>query len=79
MILPAFISEKRSSMERGYENIRSKVWFSRMPQSRLLLTTENEADRWLTAPVEEALKLQRPLAADQMMVVAKGERKDEAA
>jgi len=32
-----------------------------------------------TAPVEEALELQRPLPPDQMLIVAKGERKDEAA
>ena len=32
--LPAFISVNRSSLERGCENIRSKVWFSRMPHSR---------------------------------------------
>jgi len=45
----------------------------------VLLTSEDEADRWLTAPVDEALELQRPLPSDQMMIVAKGERKDEAA
>jgi putative SOS response-associated peptidase YedK len=45
----------------------------------VLLTNEDEADRWLSAPLEEALDLQRPLPADQMMIVAKGERKDEAA
>ena len=45
----------------------------------VLLTTEDEAAQWLTAPVEEALDLQRPLPADHMTIVAKGERKDEAA
>jgi putative SOS response-associated peptidase YedK len=44
-----------------------------------LLTTEDEADQWLSAPVEEALKLQRPLPSDHMTIVAKSERKDEAA
>jgi putative SOS response-associated peptidase YedK len=38
-----------------------------------------EFDTWLSAPVEEALTLQRPFPDDQMQVVATGERKDEAA
>jgi putative SOS response-associated peptidase YedK len=54
------------------ERIRAKD----MP---VLLTTEEEADQWLTAEVHEALELQRPLPSDQMKIVAKGERKDEAA
>jgi len=45
----------------------------------VLLTTEDDVDRWLTAPVEEELELQRPLPSDQMKIVAKGERKEEAA
>lgn len=43
----------------------------------VMLTTAHEAERWLTAPAKEALELQRPLPADQMMIVAKGEKKDE--
>ncbi|WP_407529497.1 SOS response-associated peptidase [Methylobacterium oryzisoli] len=42
----------------------------------VLLTTEEEWRIWLEAPVEEALKLQRPLADAEMMVVARGERRD---
>jgi putative SOS response-associated peptidase YedK len=45
----------------------------------VLLTTEDEADQWLTAPIEEALELQRPLPSDQMTIVAKGEREDDSA
>lgn len=45
----------------------------------VVLTTTDEADLWLTAPVDGAIELQRPLPADQITVVAKGERKDEAA
>jgi putative SOS response-associated peptidase YedK len=45
----------------------------------VLLTTADEAEQWLTAPVDEALALQRPLPADRMTIVGKGDRKDEAA
>lgn len=42
-------------------------------------TTEREIDQWLNAEVADAIILQRPLPADQMMTVAKGDRRDEAA
>jgi putative SOS response-associated peptidase YedK len=45
----------------------------------VILTTEAEIERWLTAPTEDALKLQRPLADGTLRIVATGERKDEAA
>ena len=44
----------------------------------VLLTAETW-NQWLTAPVEDALSLQRPLPADQMRIVATGEKSDEAA
>jgi hypothetical protein len=31
----------------------------------------------MSTPAEEALKLQRPLADDALMIVARGEKKDE--
>jgi putative SOS response-associated peptidase YedK len=42
-----------------------------------ILTTRKEIDLWMTAPAEEALMLQRPLADDALMIVARGEKKDE--
>ena len=42
----------------------------------VVLTTESEWDQWLTAPVAEALKLQRPLPTDSMRVVMTGEKED---
>jgi putative SOS response-associated peptidase YedK len=42
----------------------------------VLLTKEEEFDTWLTAPTEDALKLQRPLPDAEMLVVAKGARSD---
>jgi putative SOS response-associated peptidase YedK len=43
-----------------------------------ILTTDEEYDAWLSAEPDEALKLQRPLSADQLKIVAKGEREDPA-
>jgi putative SOS response-associated peptidase YedK len=44
----------------------------------VVLTTPEEWDVWLKAPVEEALQLQRPLPDDALQVVATGARSDEA-
>jgi putative SOS response-associated peptidase YedK len=41
-----------------------------------ILTTPEECDAWLSAEPAEALKLQRPLSDDLLMIVARGERED---
>jgi putative SOS response-associated peptidase YedK len=41
----------------------------------VILTTEAEIERWMTAPAEEALKLQRPLPDGTIKIVMTGERK----
>jgi putative SOS response-associated peptidase YedK len=43
----------------------------------VILRTREEIDIWMTAPPGEALKLQRPLPDDALMIVASGEKKDE--
>ena len=43
----------------------------------VILTTREEIDTWMTASLGEAVKLQRPLADDALMIVARGEKKDE--
>lgn len=45
----------------------------------VILTTRAETEQWMTAPSEEALKLQRPLPDGALKIVMTGERKDEAA
>jgi putative SOS response-associated peptidase YedK len=42
----------------------------------VILTTEAEIETWMTAPTEEALKLQRPLPDGTLQIVATGERTD---
>jgi putative SOS response-associated peptidase YedK len=43
----------------------------------VILTSRQEIDLWMTAPVPEALKLQRPLPDDALVIVARGAKKDE--
>ena len=42
----------------------------------VILTTPEEIEQWLTAPAEDALKLQRPLPDGSLIVVARGEKQD---
>ncbi len=42
----------------------------------VILTTPEEFETWMTAPVEEALELQRPLPDGMLSVVAKGAKQD---
>jgi putative SOS response-associated peptidase YedK len=42
----------------------------------VILTEPAERERWLSAPIEEALKLQRPLPDGALSIVARGERRD---
>lgn len=41
-----------------------------------ILTTADDCERWLTAPVEDAIKLQRPLPAGVLKIVARGAKAD---
>lgn len=41
-----------------------------------ILTMPEEYDVWLNTPTEEALKLQRPLPDDLLMIVAEGHKSD---
>ena len=42
-----------------------------------ILTTQEEIDRWLSAPSDEALKLQRPLPDGSLKIILRGPKKDE--
>jgi hypothetical protein len=44
----------------------------------VLLTQPEEIETWMTAPADEALKLQRPLPDGALEIVARGVKKDEA-
>jgi putative SOS response-associated peptidase YedK len=41
-----------------------------------ILTQPDEVETWLTAPRDDALKLQRPLPDGALVVVARGEKQD---
>jgi putative SOS response-associated peptidase YedK len=56
-------------------NIVAAVHPKAMP---VILCEHEQVDAWLSAPVEEALNLQRPLPDGALQVVAIGPRKDEA-
>jgi putative SOS response-associated peptidase YedK len=45
----------------------------------VILRTDDEVETWLRAPATEALALQRPAPDDMLRIVARGDRKDEAA
>ena len=51
------------------------------PYRRLtvILTTATEIEFWMTAPAEQALKLQRPLPDGTLKIVMTGEKEDPAA
>jgi hypothetical protein len=42
----------------------------------VILTTPAEIESWLTAPVEEALRLPRSLPDGSLTIVAQGEKED---
>lgn len=42
----------------------------------VILTAQEEIERWMTAPAEEALKLQRPMPDGSLKIVARGSKKD---
>ena len=44
----------------------------------VILTTADEVEQWMAAPVAEALKLQGPLPDGALRIVARGVKKDEA-
>jgi putative SOS response-associated peptidase YedK len=44
----------------------------------VLLTTEQEFDTWLEGPIEQAIRLQRPLPNELLQIVTKGEKSDQA-
>jgi len=44
----------------------------------VILTTPDEIETWMTAPPDEALKLQRPLPDGTVRIVARGVKEDPA-
>jgi putative SOS response-associated peptidase YedK len=44
----------------------------------VILTTPEQVETWMTAPPDEALKLQRPLSDGSLKIVARGVKEDPA-
>jgi putative SOS response-associated peptidase YedK len=44
----------------------------------VILRSREEIDLWMTAPISEALKVQRPLPDGSLIIVARGEKQDPA-
>ena len=44
----------------------------------VILTTPDEVETWMRAPLDEALKLQRPLPDEALRIVARGVKEDTA-
>ena len=44
----------------------------------MILTTLEEVETWMTAPPDEALKLQRPLPDGTLQIVTRGVKEDPA-
>jgi putative SOS response-associated peptidase YedK len=42
----------------------------------VILTTEAEIEQWMTAPTQDALKLQRPLSDGALKIVMTGDKED---
>ncbi len=42
----------------------------------MILTTPEEVETWMTAPPQDALKLQRPLPDGSLRIVARGVKED---
>jgi putative SOS response-associated peptidase YedK len=42
----------------------------------VILTTPDEVETWMTAPLEVALKLQRPLLDGSLRIVVRGVKED---
>ena len=45
----------------------------------VILRTNDEIEKWLTAPQDQALQLQRPLPNGSLVIVGTGTKEDEAA
>ena len=44
----------------------------------MILTTPDDVETWMTAPPDQALKLQRPLPDGSLRIVARGVKEDPA-
>ena len=66
---------------RGHSSPRTRTLFAPIHPKAMPVILRNEAEfeGWLTTPADVALALQRPLPDDEVMIVATGERQDDAA
>ncbi|MDI1343208.1 MAG: hypothetical protein PSV22_03785, partial [Pseudolabrys sp.] len=70
---PSYSLTTLGSKKPGQVNIVGPIHPKAMP---VILTKSDEIETWLTAPAEQALRLQRLLGEGVLKIVARGVKKD---
>jgi hypothetical protein len=76
--MPSSSKAVMDATKKRAEKLQAKgkpVDFTELP---VILTTADEVETWMTAPADQALKLQRPLSDGALRIVARGIKEDPA-
>jgi hypothetical protein len=84
MPLPKQKSPCSDTSELGHLSVAGGARYPRMRISRgsgtapmpVFLTTPDEVELWMTAPLDEALELQQPMPNESLRIVARGTKED---
>jgi hypothetical protein len=79
-LLPSIVSVDETEPEgrRSHGQVRRCSARCHPKAMPVILTTPDEVETWMTAPPDEALKLQRPLPDGALRIVARGVKEDPA-
>jgi putative SOS response-associated peptidase YedK len=76
MGFPMCVATRPTATRSGVRATQSLVRQYHPKAMPVILTTQDEIDTWMDAPAPIALKLQRPLPDNALMVVARGAKED---